>query len=138
MSLHKYFTIEKRQSFPLPTKVSLLMEEELRFTNHCGECSVNPRVDPLIHNRQAVLITMAIQQRREQHLVVTHQKMDQHELASVKLLRKRVPETSARSEGLKMIPMNNAVNFVYLHCRMTRLSIKRLYIYFSISLFRLL
>ena len=50
MSLHKYFTIKKRQSFPLPTKVSLLAEKELRLTNCCVERSVNPRVDPLIHN----------------------------------------------------------------------------------------
>ena len=55
MSLHKYFTIKKRQSFlqltTLPTKVSLLTDEELRLTNRCVEHSVNPRVDPLIHNR---------------------------------------------------------------------------------------
>ena len=51
MLLHKYFTIEKRQSFPLPTKVSLFAEKELRLTNRCVERSVNPRVDPLIHNR---------------------------------------------------------------------------------------
>ena len=51
MSLHKYLTIEKCQSFPLPVKVSLLAQKELRLTNHCVECSVNPRVDPLMHNR---------------------------------------------------------------------------------------
>ena len=51
MSLHKYFTIEKCQSFPLPAKVSLLAQKELRLTNHCVERSVNPRVDPLMHNR---------------------------------------------------------------------------------------
>ena len=54
MSLHKYFTIEKRQSFlqltTLPTKVSLLTDEEMKLTNHCVERSVNPRVDPLMHN----------------------------------------------------------------------------------------
>ena len=58
MSLHKYFTIEKRQSFLqltiLPTKVSLLTDlltdEEPRLTNRSVERSVNPRVDPLIHN----------------------------------------------------------------------------------------
>ena len=54
MSLHKYFIIEKRQSFlqltTLPTKVSLLTDEELRLTNRCVECSVNPRVDLLMHN----------------------------------------------------------------------------------------
>ena len=53
MSLHKYFTIEKCQSFLqltiLPTKVSLLTDEELRLTNRCAERSVNPRA--LIHNR---------------------------------------------------------------------------------------
>ena len=129
MSLHKYFTIEKRQSFPNPMKVSLLKDEELQSTNHCVERSVNPRVDPLIHNRHAVLITMAIQQSREQQLAVMRQKMEQHKPASVhfsKLLRKRILETIARSEGLKMIPVNNVVNFVYFHCRMTRFSIKRL------------
>ena len=55
MFLHKYFTIEKRQLFlqltTLPTKVSLLTDEELKLTNRCVERSVNPRVDPLIHNR---------------------------------------------------------------------------------------
>ena len=54
MALHKYFTIEKRQSFlqltTLLTKVSLLTDEELRLTNCCVECSVNPRVEPLIYN----------------------------------------------------------------------------------------
>ena len=49
-----YFTIKKCQSFlqltTLPTKVSLLTDKELRLTNHCVERSVNPRVDPLIHN----------------------------------------------------------------------------------------
>ena len=89
-------------------KVSLLTDKELRLTNRYVECSVNPRVDPLIHNRHAVLITMAIQQRREQQLVIMCQKMEQHEPASVhflKLLRKRVSETTARSEYLKMMPV---------------------------------
>ena len=88
------------------------MVEELRLTNSCVERSVNPRVGSLIHNPRAVLVAMAIQQRREQQLAVTHQKMEQHEPASVhfsKLLRKRAPETTARSEDLKMIPVSNAV-----------------------------
>ena len=53
MSLHKYFTIECQlfHQLAVPLKVLLLTDEELRVTNCCVERSVNPRVEPPIHNR---------------------------------------------------------------------------------------
>ena len=146
MSLHKYFTVEKRQSFlqltTLPTKVSLLTDKELRLTNRCVERSVNPRVDPLTHNRVNYNGYIA----KEIAAIGRYASEDGATRASVhfsKLLRKCVPETRARrfkNEYLdrlqrllkeSVMPANNAVNFAYFHCRrMTRLSIKRLYYLF--------
>ena len=97
MSLHKYFKIEKRQSFlqltTLPMKVSLLTDEELRLTNRCVERSVNPR-DPL-HNRVNYNGYMA----EERAAIGRYASENGATRASVhfsKLLRKCVPETTAR------------------------------------------
>ena len=97
MSLHKYFKIEKRQSFlqltTLPTKVSLLMDEELRLTNRCVERSVNPR-DPL-HNS----VNYNGYTAEERAAIGRYASENGATRASVhfsKFLRKRVLETTAR------------------------------------------
>ena len=99
MSLHKYFTIVKHQSFlqltTLPTKVSLLMDEELRLTNHSVEHSVIPRVDPLIHNR----VNYNGYTAEEKAAIGRYASENGATRTSVhfsKLLRKRVAETTAR------------------------------------------
>ena len=95
MLLHKYFTIKKLQLFPLSTKVSLLTDEELRLTNHCIERSVNPRVDPLIHNRVNYNGYTA-EERAAIGCYASENEATQAAVHFSQLLRKRVLETTAR------------------------------------------
>ena len=95
MSIHKYFTIKKRQSFPLPTKVSLLTDDELRSINRCVECSVNPRVDPVIHNRVNYNGYTA-EERTEIDRYASENGATQAPVHFSQLFRKRVLETTAR------------------------------------------
>ena len=144
ISLHKYFTIEERQSFlqltTLPTKVSLLTDEELRLTNHFVERSVNPRVGPLIHNRvnyngytaeeRAAIDRYASENGATQAFVHFSMLLRKHvciiPTAYASLVFDTSPLNSKSSPingvhiSLKyLMPANNAVNFVYFHCRMT-------------------
>ena len=71
------------------------MDEELGLTNRCVECSVNPRVDPLIHNRVNYNGCTA----EERAAIGRYASENGATRASVhfsKLLRKHVPETTAR------------------------------------------
>ena len=76
-------------------KVSSLTDEELRVTNRYVECSVNPRVDSLIHNR----INYNSYTAEERAAIGHYASENGATRASVhfsKILKKHVPEATAR------------------------------------------